>query len=135
MSLKKKLEEMEPWASVSVMWLLDQWDEADEREVSTREASDRLGRSPKWWRQQCEGGLVEGAYRDSEDSPWRLPLASCRKHLCRVANKRRVLRGPTRKAAPAPPTRFGPKSLSQGTVLVDGLPSLGRVTLRVEEPA
>lgn len=71
--------------------------------VSTVEASRILGYSPKRWRVWCEAGKVDGAWQDSEQGRWRLPLASCRAHLLRLANKssgvRSSRRGPWQKSA------------------------------------
>jgi hypothetical protein len=136
MGIRERLEGMPPGSSVSVEWVLQQLDSAgDPEEVTTRGASDRLGRSVKFWRMAAESGAVRGAYRDSEDSPWRLPLAECRAHLLRLAHKRKGIRGPNRKTASAPPSRFRPPRLSEGPLLVGGHEAVERPALRLEESA
>lgn len=106
-------------------------------EVTTGQAHRVLGRSVKFWRMACEAGAIDGAYRDSEDSPWRLPLASCRKHLLRLANKRtQGLRGPTKKSSPpAQAASARPSRFQKGPVLVDGHEAVGRPTMRAKESA
>jgi hypothetical protein len=136
MSLREELEAMERWQTVGVAWLLERLEEIEEpEEVTTRGASERLGRSVKFWRMAAESGAIEGAYRDSEDSPWRLPLASCRKHLLRKQTRKGGLRGPTRKATSAQTARPRSPGIPEGPVLERRFKTMGGPTLRVEESA
>jgi hypothetical protein len=125
---------MEPWQAVAVSWVIEMLDQESEREISTREAADRFGHSPKWWRLRAESGQVEGAYQD-EGGRWMLPLVGCRKLLFRLSAKRRKIRGPNRKATQPSPASARPKGLETRPVLERGPAPMERPPLRLEESA
>ncbi len=66
-------------------------------EMGTGQAARYLGRNSKWWRRQCEQGLIPGAYQD-ESGRWRFAKKGAKDHLRQIANKvtsiRSVRRGP-----------------------------------------
>jgi hypothetical protein len=81
-------------------------------ELSTSQAAEYIGRTPKWWRQQCEAGGIAGAYLD-EVGKWRLPNAAARAYLSILSTGRAkstrntprtqsIRRGPRNSAPPAP---------------------------------
>ncbi len=81
-------------------------------ELSTSQAAEYIGRTPKWWRQQCEAERIPGAYLD-EVGKWRLPNAAARAYLSILSTGRAkstrntprtksIRRGPRNSAPPAP---------------------------------
>ncbi len=81
-------------------------------ELSTSQAAEYIGRTPKWWRQQCEAGGIAGAYLD-EVGKWRLPNAAARAYLSILSTGRAkstrntprtksIRRGPRNSVPPAP---------------------------------
>ena len=81
-------------------------------ELSTSQAAEYIGRTPKWWRQKCDAGNVAGAYRD-EVGKWRLPNVAARAYLASLSTgrpkstakktrTRSIRRGPRKQSAPAP---------------------------------
>lgn len=45
--------------------------------LSTRQAADYIGYTPKRWRRWAKEGKIDGAYQDEKDR-WRLPNQACR---------------------------------------------------------
>jgi len=77
--------------------LLEAAEHRNDRELSTRQASEELGRGRRWWARAANDGEIEGVYRDPVSGHWRLPESSCRQHLERIRDKalgRRRQRGP-----------------------------------------
>ena len=81
-------------------------------ELSTSQAAELLGRTPKWWRQQCEAERIPGAYLD-EVGKWRLPNAPARAYLNSLSAGRKprtpktkqprtIRRGPRKQVTPTP---------------------------------
>ena len=72
-------------------------------EMGTGQAAKHLGRNSKWWRRQCEKGLIPSAYLD-ESGRWRFAKKEAKDHLRRIANKetriRSVRRGPWKPQTP-----------------------------------
>lgn len=48
--------------------------------LSTRQAADLLGWTPKRWRGWAKDGKIEGAFQDEKDR-WRLPNEACREFI------------------------------------------------------
>lgn len=57
-------------------------------ELTTKQAAERLGRSPDFWARSAERGDIVGAYRHGARGPWRLPREACAAHLRRLAQGR-----------------------------------------------
>lgn len=76
-------------------------------EMGTGQAAKNLGRNPKWWRRQCEQGLIPGAYQD-ESGRWRFAKKEAKDHLQQIAKKvtrsRSVRRGPWKPQTPTAQT-------------------------------
>lgn len=53
-------------------------------ELSTSQAAAHIGRTTKWWRQQCEAKRIDGAYLD-ESGRWRMPNHAAREHLASLS--------------------------------------------------
>lgn len=68
--------------------------------VTTTWLAKNVGMSAEWWADACRRGDIEGAWQESEGSPWYLPYAAARRHLLRVQN---------RAFTPARSTRRGPR--------------------------
>jgi hypothetical protein len=125
MSAKDELDRLEKWGAMvpasSVRKIVEElMAERGPEFMTTVDAARVLGYSPKRWRVWCEGGLVEGAWQDSDNGRWRLPLASARAHLLRLQQSKRAprksgRRGPNRqKASPAYPALVRAEGLSAG---------------------
>lgn len=101
------------------------------RVLTTGEAADQLGYSSPTWREWCEAGEIDGAYRDEgEAGMWRLPLPACLEHLARLQSKalnRRRKRGPWKKAGPSAQTaRAGTGADTEGTLVFRRPSPVGR---------
>ena len=49
---------------------------SEDRDMTTVELSQQLGRSASWWQDMARRGKVEGAYQVGSGSPWYIPLRS-----------------------------------------------------------
>lgn len=58
--------------------------------MSTRQAADVYGWSPKRWRRWAEEGLVDGAWQEEgKRGAWRLPRDGCRKRVATLLEEGR----------------------------------------------
>src|SRR5687767_12905175 len=102
-TLREMIEQTPPGTLFSREGLLQKMEEMGDgpepENVTTVGASQRLGRSTKWWRMLCQRGAIEGARQD-EAGRWYFPLASARAYLAgkrQSPSTRKIRRGPNRK--------------------------------------
>lgn len=112
---------------------------SDARVLTTGEAAGMFGYSGDTWREWADRGEVIGAYRDTPEGMWRLPLRACEEHLARLqdgALHRRRKRGPWPKKGTAPQAaRAGAEADTQGKVVRLRSETVGRRASDDERPA
>lgn len=69
--------------------------------LSTRQAADLIGWTPKDWRRWAKDGRIEGAVQDDRDR-WKLPREACRAYVTeRFSFNREGRRGPHKRRSDA----------------------------------